>query len=77
MIEIVGIIASVFILISMCVKSSNKRGNIIMRIINGLGSVFFIYYGLVLHAYSTAFLNVGAVIVNAYYIIKLIKSTDS
>lgn len=77
MIEIIGIIASIFILVSMCVKSSNNRGNLIMRVINTAGSIFFIYYGLVLQAYSTAFMNFGAAIVNCYYIIKLIKSTDS
>ena len=77
LIEIIGIIASVLVLVSMCVKSSNKRGNIVMRIINTIGSIVFIYYGLVLHAYSTAFLNAGAVIVNAYHIIKLIRSKDS
>ena len=77
MIEVVGILASMLVLVSMCVKSSNNRGNIIMRIINTAGSIFFVYYGLVLSAYSTAFLNIGAVIVNIYHIIKLARSKDS
>lgn len=77
MIEVVGILASILVLVSMCVKSSNNRGNIVMRIINTAGSIFFVYYGLVLSAYSTAFLNIGAVIVNIYHIIKLARSKDS
>lgn len=77
MIEVVGILASILVLVSMCVKSSNNRGNIVMRIINTAGSIFFVYYGLVLSAYSTAFLNIGAVIVNIYHIIKLVRSKDS
>lgn len=48
-----------------------------MRIINTAGSVFFVYYGFVLHAYSTAFLNIGAMMVNIYHIVKLIRSEDS
>lgn len=77
MIELIGFLASVLVLVSMCVKSSNKRGNIIMRVINGIGSIVFIYYGLALHAYSTAFLNAGAVIVNTYHLIHLIRSKNS
>ena len=77
MIELIGLLASILVLVSMCVKSSNKRGNIIMRVINSIGSIVFIYYGLALSAYSTAFLNAGAVIVNAYHLIKLIRSENS
>ena len=77
MIELIGLAASILVLVSMCVKSSDKRGNIIMRVINSIGSIVFIYYGLALHTYSTAFVNAGAMIVNTYHLIKLIRSKDS
>lgn len=73
MIEIIGLIASATILISISVKSSTTKSNIIMRVINTIGSGGFIWYGFALNAYSTAVMNIGAIIINLYYIIKLIK----
>lgn len=73
MIELIGLCASALVLVSMCVKSSDIKGNIIMRIINAIGSIIFIYYGFVLGAYSTAILNIGATVVNAFHIFKMIK----
>ena len=70
-IEIIGVLASILIFISMCVESHTLRGNIIMRIINTLGSLVFIWYGFVVHAYSTALLNIGATVINILYIIKI------
>lgn len=76
MIEYIGIFASVLILVSISVKSSNIKGNILMRVLNTIGSIIFIYYGFVLQAYSTAILNIGAAIVNIIYIFKLIKTDE-
>ena len=73
MIELIGIFASALILVSMCVSSSNIKGNILMRLINIVGSIIFIYYGFELNAYSTAILNISAVIVNIYYIIMMLN----
>ena len=73
MIEIIGLVASTLVLISMCVKSSNKTGNIMMRVINAIGSIAFIYYGSALNAYSMVLLNAGSLIVNLYHIVKLSK----
>lgn len=74
MLEIIGLFGSMLVLISMCVKSSDIKGNILMRIINTIGSIIFVYYGFALNAYSTAVLNIGAIIINIYYIIMLIKN---
>lgn len=73
MIEIVGIIASLLILASMCFKTSSFKGTLAMRIINLIGSTVFVIYGIMLPAISTAFLNIMLVIVDGYYIIQLIK----
>ena len=72
-IEIIGIIGSVLLSVSMMVKSTSIHNNIIMRCVNNLGSLFFIIYGFALPAYSTAIFNCIFIIINTYHIIKLIK----
>lgn len=72
--ELIGILASVIIFISMCFKSDSFVGNILMRSANVIGSIIFIVYGFLLPAYSTAFLNIGMVIINVYHIINMIAN---
>lgn len=71
-IEIVGILATVLILISMLVKTTTLKGSIFMRSVNAIGSVVFVIYGILLPAISTAILNAALIIVNVYYLILLI-----
>ena len=72
-IESIGILASLAIFLSMCFKSDSFRGNILMRLVNAAGSIIFVVYGFLLPAYSTAFLNIGMVVINVYYIFKMLK----
>lgn len=71
LIEILGMAASMMILLSMSFNSVTKRNNIIMRILNIIGSCGFVVYGLFLHAWSTLFLNLVMVFVNLYYTIRM------
>ena len=73
MFEIIGIIASVLIVLSMLFKTTTFKGTIWMRIINALGSVFFISYGFSIKAYSTGICNSILFLVNIFYLIKEIK----
>ena len=73
MIEIVGILASLIIMLSMSFKSDEIKGNIKMRAINAIGSFLFCIYGALLPAYSTLFLNIIMVFINISYICKLVK----
>lgn len=41
-----------------------------LRIVNVIGSVIFVVYGIMLKAYSLILLNVVATIVHLYYIMK-------
>ena len=75
MIEIIGLLASIIVILSMCISSSNTKGNIIMRIVNIVGSALFIYYGFALSAPSTIIVNFGAVIINIVYIVRLTKNS--
>lgn len=71
-IEIVGICATLMILLSMLFVTTTVKGSIIMRILNLIGSVIFVVYGILLPAISTAVLNSGLVIINSVHLIKLL-----
>lgn len=66
--EIIGLIATLLTLFSFLVKGEAK-----IRIINAIGCVFFVIYGLLIHALSVWLLNGIVLIVNVYRGIKLIK----
>lgn len=76
MIEIIGLIASLIIVSSMSFKTTTFKGTIIMRILNALGSIGFIIYGIFLPAYATALTNICILILNIIYIIKETKTHD-
>ena len=58
----------------MCIDTNSWRGDVIMRIINMIGSAVFVVYGALLPAISTAVLNGLLVFVNLYHLIKLLKN---
>ncbi len=72
-IEAIGIAATIFILISMCVNTSTWKGDVWMRAINIVGSIIFMVYGILLPAISTAVLNGLLIFINIFYLIKLLK----
>lgn len=67
--EWLGIIASAIVLISFLTTDQIKT-----RMINLVGSAVFVVYGLILPAYSTAFMNMAIVIVQIVFIIKHFRS---
>lgn len=73
-IEIIGIVATLFVLFSMCCKVQIFKYCVLMRILNIVGSIVFVIYGILLPAVSTAILNGLLVIVNTYHLIILLKS---
>jgi len=76
-IEIIGICATIFILVSMLFNTTTLKGDIRMRVLNLVGSVIFTVYGILVPAISTAILNGALVVVNTYHLIKLtIKKKD-
>ena len=70
-VEIIGIIATVFVLISMLFKTGSIKADMFMRATNLIGSIIFVVYGCLLPAISTATLNGVLVVVNAYHLILL------
>ncbi len=73
LIEIIGIVATLFVIASMCFKTTSIKGSIIMRSLNIVGSVIFVFYGFLLPAYSTGILNIVLLLVNSYHLITLIN----
>ena len=66
--ELTGYFASILILISLLMSSAVK-----LRVINAVGAAVFTVYGILIHSYPTAFLNGVSVIVDIYYLVKLLR----
>ena len=77
MIELFGVIASLLIIISLLFKTNTYEGALALRVLNTVGSLVFVVYGVYLLAYSTIFLNVVAVVINVYQAVKMKKDYQS
>lgn len=66
--EILGTIASIFVLISFLMKGERN-----IRLVNIIGAFIFIIYGILINAFSIWFLN-GALLI--IHILKLIRRID-
>lgn len=71
--EIVGVLGSILIAISMMFKTTTDRGVMWLRIFNLIGSIVFVIYGILLPAYSTIILNCICVILNIIGLIKIVQ----
>lgn len=63
--EVIGVCASLIVLISFLLKGEEK-----IRIVNLVGAILFVIYGLLIHAFSVWFLNSVLVLVHLYKLIK-------
>lgn len=73
MIEVIGMIATISLIISMMVNTKNPKTVIMMRALNAVACVAFVVYGLLLSAYSTAISNGFIFFVDMWYLYKNIK----
>lgn len=69
--EIIGYGASLLIAISLMMKSLLR-----LRIINGLGALVFVIYGILIKAYPVVVLNGIIVFIDLFYFIKMVKRQD-
>jgi hypothetical protein len=67
-VEIVGYLASAFVLLSFVMKEMTK-----LRIVNIIGCSFFIIYGALIPSWPIIITNVAIVCVNVFYLSKTIK----
>lgn len=66
MLEITGMVATTLVFISFLFTDVKW-----IRMLNLVGSIFFVIYGFGIGAFWTGFMNAGLVFVNLYHLIKL------
>ena len=70
-IEILGYSASVLIAVSLMMSKILK-----LRLINMIGSLTFVIYGIIISAYPVFVVNLFIFFINIYFLLKIIKSKD-
>ncbi|MDA3730212.1 YgjV family protein [Niameybacter massiliensis] len=70
-IEWIGYAASVGIVISLLMTNMVK-----LRVINSIGCVLFVIYGVLVGAYPVVISNAAIVVINAYQLYKLSKEKN-
>jgi len=70
-IEILGIIATLFVLVSFSLKGELK-----IRLVNSFGAMLFVIYGVAIQAWSIWILNIALLIIHIYYLTKAPKKKE-
>lgn len=68
MIELLGIVASLFVISAFLFKNVK-----IIRLLDAVGALLYIVYGILIHSYANILLNVVLVAVQIYHLHKLNK----
>lgn len=66
MVELLGIIASLFVISAFLFKNVK-----IIRILDGIGALLYVIYGVLIHSYANILLNIVLIIVQIYHLSKL------
>lgn len=75
-IEIIGVVATVILVISMFWSAQTKSGLIAMRLVNAIACILFVWYGVLITAYSIIISNAIILIIDIFYLYKAIKTTE-
>lgn len=78
-VALIGLLASIIVLVSMCFNARTARGEFLMRIVNLVGSVVSVIYGVLLGPLGAGMilLNGTLVFVNLYYIVKSLRIKEN
>lgn len=78
-VALIGLLASIIVLVSMCFNARTARGEFLMRIVNLVGSVVSVIYGILLGPLGAGMilLNGTLVFVNLYYIVKSLRIKEN
>ena len=63
--EIIGLLGTLFVLLSFLMKDLKK-----VRIINIIGAILFVIYGILINAYSTWILNGVLIIIHIIFLVR-------
>ena len=66
MIEILGIVARLFIILAFLFKDVR-----IIRILDTVGALLYVIYGILIHSWSNIFLNTVLILIQIYRLIEL------
>lgn len=71
MVEVLGIIATLFILLAFCLNSEKQ-----IRTVDIIGAILFVIYGILIKSLSVWLLNSILILINIYKLIKLNKTSS-
>lgn len=71
MIELLGIVASLFIILAFLFKDVK-----IIRILDTIGAILYIIYGVLIHSYANILLNGVLILIQVYRLIELKKGEN-
>ena len=66
--DIIGYVGTIFVIASFLMATVKK-----LRIFNSIGSLVTIIYGLLIQAYPTVFLNGCLLVINIYYLVRMLR----
>jgi len=66
MIEILGVVASLFIILAFLFKDVR-----IIRILDCVGALLYVIYGILIHSWANIFLNTILILIQIYRLIEL------
>lgn len=64
-IEVLGIVATLFVLASFSLKGELK-----IRLVNSIGAMLFVIYGVLIRAWSIWILNIALLLIHIYFLTK-------
>lgn len=67
--DIIGYLSTIMILISFLMTSVVK-----LRIVSAIGSAIFVVFAIATKSYPTAIMNFGVVVINIYFLVRLLKA---
>ena len=72
-VAIIGLVASIIVLVSMCFDTSTRKGDILLRSWNLVGSILSVIYGVILgpEGFGMILLNGSLTFINIFYLIKI------
>ncbi len=75
---IVGLVASIIVLVSMCFNTRTRKGELWMRGSNVVGSILSDVYGILLgpEGFAMLLLNTPLIFISAYYFVKSWRVKD-
>ena len=73
-IEVLGVIATILLIISMSFSCKDNKSTIRMRVINALSNLLFLIYSFIIGAYSMMIANAFIIGLDVRYIEKAYKS---